>query len=65
MLRALQRNDAGESATLGQHRISAPMSCRTPPEIGAHYRTDSAVLPVLEPHESLVKDSGRRAGAGT
>ena len=64
MLRALQRNGAGESATLGQHRISAPISGRTPPVIGGPSRTDTAVLPVLEPHASLVKDSGRRAGAG-
>jgi hypothetical protein len=41
------------------------MSGRTPPVIGGPSRTDTAVLPVLEPDASLVKDSGRRAGAGT
>src|ERR1017187_2740879 len=64
MLRALQRNDAGEPATLGQHRISSPMSGRTPPVIGGPSRTDSAVLPALEPHANLVRTAGGGRGQG-
>jgi hypothetical protein len=38
------------------------MSGRTPPVIGGPSRTDSAVLPVLEPHASLVRTAGGGRG---